>query len=424
MIARRSFLSAAGATAAGLLLTGCGTGTALDPNRPASAGGTLKFGSWQWLEPGRGQAMWQAIQAYQKANPSAALAQSTTPFLSFADKLNTELGGKGGPDVFVVQDVNFYPLADAGILAPLTSVVASHHGRPLNHTNTSGIVNGTQYGITWERLNWNFFWNRKLLEKAKVTPPTNVKELIAASAAIRSATGLDGFGVRHQMTEFDSWFMDFDVWTYGHGGAWSDGSRPTIDTAENLAGVEAFGEIYRSGAMPIGDDASTMRTKFREGRLAMMIDVSSTVAGILRSSKVVTSDDIGYAERIPLPRPSAHQEIVLAVNGYSKNRNLAVDFVGWVGSDEGQSALRKAMGPSTLATDIPLDADYARANPWAESFINLAKESRSPLIKGFEAQTKAIMREVMTQVERYLVDGGNAATALSTAQTQVTQLIG
>ncbi|MCU1516689.1 MAG: ABC-type sugar transport system, periplasmic component [Pseudarthrobacter sp.] len=424
MIDRRSFLGAAGATAAGLLLAGCGAAPALDPNRPAAAGGTLKFGSWQWLEPGRGEAMWQAIQAYTKANPSASLAQSTTPFLSFADKLNTELGGKGGPDIFVVQDVNFYPLADAGILAPLTSVIEAHKGNPFNHTNESGLVNGVQYGITWERLNWNFFWNRQILEKADVAPPTNVTELISAASQIRSATGLDGFGVRHQMTEFDSWFMDFDVWTYGFGGSWSDGSRPTIDSAENIAGVEAFGEIYRSGAMPIGDDASTMRTKFREGRLGMMIDVSSTVAGILRSSKALTSADIGFADRIPLPKPSAHQEIVLAVNGYGKNKNLAVDFVGWVGSDEGQAALRAAMGPSTLATDVPLAPDYAAANPWAKAFIDLAEESRSPLIRGFEPQTKAIMREVMTQVERYLVDGGDAATALSTAQKQVTQLLG
>lgn len=421
MIDRRTFL---GTAAASMLLVGCGASPRIDPNRAAAAGGTLKFGSWQWLEPGRGEAMWQAIQAYKAANPSASLAQSTTPFLSFADKLNTELGGKGGPDVFVVQDVNFYPLADAGILAPLTSVISSHQGRPFNHTNESGLVNGVQYGITWERLNWNFFWNRKILEKANVAPPANVAELISAATQIRSATGLDGFGVRHQMTEFDSWFMDFDVWTYGHGGSWSDGSRPTIDSAENIAGVEAFGEIYRSGTMPIGDDASTMRTKFREGRLGMMIDVSSTVAGILRSSKALTSADIGFAERIPLPRPSAHQEIVLAVNGYGKNKNLAVDFVGWVGSDAGQEALRKAMGPSTLATDVPLAPDYAAANPWAKSFIDLAAESRSPLIKGYEPQTKAIMREVMTQVERYLVDGGDAGKALATAQTQVTQLLG
>ena len=424
MIDRRTFLGAAGAVATGFALAGCGATPGIDPSRPASAGGTLKFGSWQWLEPGRGAAMWQAIQVYQKANPSAALAQSTTPFLSFADKLNTELGGKGGPDVFVVQDVNFYPLADAGILAPLTSVISSHKGRPFNHTSKSGVVNGVQYGITWERLNWNFFWNRNILAKAGVAPPTNVAELISAASQIRSATGLDGFGVRHQMTEFDSWFMDFDVWTYGFGGSWSDGRRPTIDSAENIAGVEAFGQVYRSGAMPIGDDASTMRTKFREGRLGMMIDVSSTVAGILRSSKALTSADIGFADRIPFPQPSAHQEIVLAVNGYGKNKNLAADFVGWVGSDEGQTALRAAMGPSTLATDVPLAPDYAAANPWAKAFIDLAAESRSPLIRGYEAQTKAIMREVMTQVERYLVDGGDAAKALATAQTQVTQLLG
>lgn len=421
MISRRALL---GAAASSLVLAGCSTGPKIDPNRPASAGGNLKFGSWQWLEPGRGEAMWKAAQAYQQANPSAVLAQTTTPFLSYADKLNTEIGGKGGPDLFVVQDVNFYPLADAGILAPLTSVVSGHTGNPFNHTVESGVVNGTQYGITWERLNWNFFWNKNILKTAGVTPPENITELIAASEQIRQATGLDGFGVRHQMTEFDSWFMDFDVWTYGHGGAWSDGSRPTIDTAANIAGVETFAEVYRSGAMPIGDDASTMRTKFREGRLGMMIDVSSTVAGILRASDVMKSEDIGFADRIPLPKPSAHQEIILAVNGYGKNKNLAVDFVGWIGSDTGQQALREAMGPSTLATDVPFSPEYAQDNPWAKSFIDLASESRSPLIKGYEAQTKSIMREVMTQVERYLVEGGSAAQALSTAQTQVTQLLG
>ena len=328
--------------------------------------------------------MWKAIQAYQKANPSAVLAQSTTPFLSFADKLNTELGGKGGPDIFVVQDVNFYPLADAGILAPLTSVISSHKGMPFNHTNKSGLVNGVQYGITWERLNWNFFWNRKILEKVGVTPPTNITELISAAGQIRSATGLDGFGVRHQMTEFDSWFMDFDVWTYGFGGSWSDGSLAHDQHAEQY-GVEAFGELYRSGAMPIGDDASTMRTKFREGRLGMMIDVST--AGILRSS----SPDIGrhrLCRTHPAPGPrrtrrSCWQSTVMARTRISRSTSLA------------GLALMKAKTPSgrpwarqhwpLTSRCLPITPRPIRG-PRRSSTLH---QSRSPLIRGYEAQTKA-----------------------------------
>lgn len=423
MIGRRQFLAGASGLAGAVLLGGCGGGDRPDPQRPASAGGTLDFGSWQWLEPGRGEAMWNAVTAYQEANPSAVLKQSTTPFLSYADKLNTEIGGKGGPDVFGVQDVNFYPLAAAGVLEPIDSAFTAHTGRPFNLTNESGKVDGRQYGITFERLNYNFFWNRGVLEAAGVTPPTDLDSLVTAAQQIKERTGVDGFAVRHQMSEYDSWFMDFDVWTYGYGGSWSDGAVPTINTPENIAGVEAFARMYHSGAMPIGDDASTFRTKFREGRLGMMIDVASTVAGILRSSKVMTSADIGYAERIPLPLPSAHQEILLAVNSYSPNKNLAVDFLGWLGSDAGQDRLREAVGPSTIATDVALSAEYDRANPWAQSFIDLAAHSRSPLIAGFEAQTKSIMREVMTQVERYLVEGGDAAAALGTAQTQVSQLV-
>src|SRR5690606_24719803 len=130
--------------------------------------------------------------------------------------------------------------------------------------------------------------------------PTTPEELVTAAQQIQQRTGVTGFGVRHLMNEQAAWWTDFAAWPYGFDGGWSDGENLTIDSDENIAAVQAYKAVYDSGAFPIGDDASTMRSSFAQGQLAMMIDNSAAVTAMIEGNDAVGHDEIGVSS-LPFP---------------------------------------------------------------------------------------------------------------------------
>ena len=374
--------------------------------------GTLTFANWQWLETGRGETLWEAVTAYSGANPGASFEQEATPFGDYATTLSTAMGGGQGPDVFVVLDGQFEIFADAGLLEPLDDVLA---GSAINSSNEPMVVDGQQLGVTWEQADYALLANKNVLDAAGITEmPTTLEELIAAGQQVQDNTDADGFAVRHRIAEFGGWSADFQNWTYGFGGSWSDGTNLTIDSAENIAAVTAFKQMYDSGVMPVGDDASTFRDKFKQNALGFMID-NGGAALSFTSGGAITGTDIISAP-IPFPSNGVHQKLILAVNANSENKDLAKDFIRWFVTEEAQTLIRPSMGAGTLATDAPLTADFLAANPWAETYVAAGSGSKSPLIVGFELRSQEIHQIILEAVERVITQDQDPAEALAEAQ--------
>jgi multiple sugar transport system substrate-binding protein len=411
-----------------LVLSACGGSTTEQPAAPAPAApapapvveeppsGNLVFGNWQWLEQGRGDDLWAAVSAYTEANTNATMEQAATPFGEYADTLNTQLGGGVGPDIFVILDSQWVVLQDAGLLAPLDDVVA---GAALNASNDSLRADGELFGVTWEQVTYALLANKNLLAEAGIAAlPTTVDELIAAGLQVQERTAADGFAVRHRIAELAGWRADFPNWTYGFGGSWSSNGALTLATDANVAAVEAFKKVYDSGIMPVGDDASTFRNKFRENSLAFIIDNSGAALSFTSGGQLTGADMISG----PLPFPEgagAHQKLILAVNANSPNVELAKDFIRWFVSTEGQTLIRPPLGASTLATDVPLPADFLAANPWAETYVQLGSRSRGLLIEGFEIVSVDYYQTIMEAIERVITTNQDARAALQQAQQQL-----
>ena len=416
----RSIASVIGASA--LVLAGCAAAEeapVASPDTDDSASeevslpeGTLTFANWQWLETGRGETLLEAVTAYSGANPGASFEQEATPFGDYATTLSTAMGGGQGPDVFVVLDGQFEIFADAGLLEPLDDVVA---GSAINSSNEPMVGDGQQLGVTWEQADYALLANKNVLDAAGITEmPTTLEELIAAGQQVQDNTDADGFAVRHRIAEFGGWSADFQNWTYGFGGSWSDGTNLTIDSAENIAAVTAFKQMYDSGVMPVGYDASTFRDKFKQNALGFMID-NGGAALSFTSGGAITGTDIIYAP-IPFPSNGVHQKLILAVNANSENKDLAKDFIRWFVTEEAKTLIRPSMGAGTLATDAPLTADFLAANPWAESYVAAGSGSKSPLIVGFELRSQEIHQIILEAVERVITQDQDPAEALAEAQ--------
>ena len=380
--------------------------------------GTLSFSNWQWLTPDTGPAMWDAITSgYRASNPKAEFKQRSTAFSSYIDKLNTELGAGTAPDVFVVSDAHFATLAAAGLVAPLNKVTEKIK---LNNSNDFLKIKGQQFGVTWEAPSYALVGNKNVMAKAGITSmPTTVDELIAAGKKIK-AVGDHGFAVRHLISEGGGWYTDFCAWTYANGGSWSDGKKLTIDSAANIKGVTEFAKVMSSGIVPIGDNASTFRSKFMQNKVGFIIENAGAVLSFTASGKLKGKD----IETAPLPfsYPGQNQQLILAVNAKSPNKQLAEDFISWILSADGQKVLRGQRQASTLATDVPLSESFSADNPWAAQYIKNGKTARTTVIDGFGSQTAAISQVILEAVERVITKGEDPRKALVEAQAQASKL--
>jgi multiple sugar transport system substrate-binding protein len=377
---------------------------------------TLVISNSQWLDALRGEALWNAMKVYEKQAANVELKALGIPSKDYGDRLMTEVGAGAGPDLAIVQEGVFYALADAGLLV---DVGAATEGVTMNVTKDNGIVDGQTLGVPWQRAAYALIYNSKITEASGAKVPTSVDELIASAKAVQEKSpGTIGFTSRHQISDFSGFYMDFQSWAYGYGVNWVDSSgKLTINTPEAVAAVTAFKKMYDAKIIPTGDDMPTQRTRFKEGQVGYSIDNSGGTLNIA-SGGTIKGADI-HAAPLPFPNPGAHQQIYVAVNANSEHQEEAIAFLKWLVSPEGQAQLRKASGPDMLATDVPLDPDFVKANPWGEVFAEVATKSRSVLIPGHEVETTQIMRPVMEAVEEVLINGTDPAAALAKAQERV-----
>lgn len=410
---------------AALVLTACsGGGGAAQDEGSVEDGGTLTFANWQWQEPGRGEVIWDAVSEYSKENPAAKIVKQEVTRKDFEKTMSTQIGAGGGPDIMIIPSPFFYTLADSKSLVPLDGILSAEQKKTLRSNNDDFNIDGEQLGLLWGVAPYALFWNKNVIEKAGVTPPTTFDELVQAAKAVKEKTGKTGFVVRHQMNEETAWWEDFASWSYGFGGGWSTDGKLTINSPENVAAVTAFKEIYGSGAFGVGDDASTYRSKFAAGDVGFVLDNITVVATTIADNKVVPSEDVGSSV---LPFPGGSSGVggtIVGINANSKNKALAKDFIRWMFEKQTQLKLADALFPAGIGTTAQAPQEKIDANPWVEPFYKQLEDSHSTLIKGFEIKTPQIGHVILTQVQNVLTSDVSPQDALDAAQKEALTLVG
>jgi len=372
----------------------------------------------QWLDALRGEALWKAVKLYEQHAPNVTLTSLGVPSHDYGNRMITEFGAGQGPDIAIIQDEVFYALADGGLLV---DVGAAAEGVDMNVTSEGAIVDGVTLGIPWQRAAYALIYNNNLVEEAGASVPKTVDELIENAQAVQQKTGAIGFTARHQLNDFTTYYKDFQNWAFGYGANWVDESgNLTINTPEAVEAVTAFKKMYDAKIIPTGDDFPTQRTRFKEAGVGYSIDNSGGTLNIASGSQLKGAE-LGAAP-MPFANPGAHQQIYVVVNANSDHQEEAMGFLKWLVSPEGQTELRKASGPDMLATDVPLVDEFLAANPWGSTFAELATNSHSLLIPGYEVETTQIMRPVMEAVEEVLLRGTAPADAMAKAQEKVDQM--
>jgi multiple sugar transport system substrate-binding protein len=409
---------AIGATAA--VLVGVLAFAGCSASSPDSAGdskdegpATITFAASILGEPTRGPLLQAMLDDFNKSQDKITVKPASIPFSSFGTTIATQLGSGAGPDLIAFDHPNFFAAVDAGHVEPIDDIVDE---KALLPGNDSMKIDGKRYGTALDIGNYALIYNPDLVKNV----PTTFEELVAEAKA-QTKDGVFGYAMRHTQAEEAGVWYDLSGFVYGFGGGWStkDG-KPTINSAKNVKGVEAYKEMYDAGVIPQGTDAATYRKMFAEGKIAMMVDNGGIPTVVLGTNPDATLS----AAPSPLPSGKVGQVMaVLGVNANGKHVKQTKEFFKWLLAPEQQTRIQGFLGGSTSATKITRTAEELEKSPYVKVFDEAGEKAQSFVPDGLGVQTPQIRTIVVTAVLEALKGGGDIKQALDRAQKDVEGLL-
>lgn len=415
MSKQRSRLGIAGATCAlGLvaaLLTGCGS----DGD---SGGGVTKltFAASTFGDPGRGPQLTKWLDEFNKSQDKVQVSAASVPYPTFGQTVLTQMGSGKGPDLIRFDMPEFESASDAGLITPLDKLIDVSKYNLIKQPDQFMVHDGVRHGIIFEASNYAMFYNADLIPK----PPTTYEQFFSTA---KSLTKGDVYGLAFRQTEAEEagvW-QDIFNYVYGFGGAWSNGKNLTINSPENLKGLQAYKDLYDAKVIPRGADAATFRRMFAEGKVGMELNNGGYVTAT-RGQNPKLKFSVA-----PVPFPVRKQGAILApivINEASPAKEEAATFIRWVLEPQNQVKLQQILGASSVATTTQRSAESLEQTPFLTVFDQLTESSLPQIVLGFEAKTPDIRKVVVQNVVAALQGKVDLKAALDRAQQQATQLVG
>ena len=419
----RRYFAAIAVLLAGAVLTMAAVPASAESTGPK---GTLTIADWVLLENGVGPEIKQLFTSYEKTHPGVHLKFEAVSYDSYVPTIESQIGAHSGPDVMLLVDSDFSNLLRAHVLAPITGLPAADLSA-LRPQNSQAMSGGQRYGLIWDTVIYDFIYNKSLFDRAGITaPPKTFSEFLSDCKAIKAKTGAWGYAARNTLNEEQAWYEDFTgSWIDGYGGNWtnSDG-KFTINSPQNIAAVTAFKKVYDSGCMDTGEIAAVFRAKYERGDVGILMDNANAAFTYTYANKVVTNQDQGVASLPFLTKYSGDQQIYFAINKYSKNKELAENFLAWLLSPETQRSVVAVTAPQTSGSTVLIPPEFVATHPWAVTYEHQVDNGVSLLVQKRPWLTLRFASILMPYIERAIQGELSVSEALDQAQSAAVSQLG
>jgi multiple sugar transport system substrate-binding protein len=273
-----------------------------------------------------------------------------------SDQYNVKLNaGSDELDVMMYRPLQEGKLfAKNGYLADLSDNVTSDKDWAWNDFQ-SGPVETTTYkdnvvGVPIITEQEVLYYRKDLLEKAGLTVPKTMDELVAAAKAIKEQNpGVAGFVAR---TGKSAAVTQFSSFLYGQGGDFVDSKgKASVNTDKAKAAYKLYGSLIRDfGPENVSTDMSWSEAMaiFTQGNAGFYTEADSLYKNATDATKSKVADTVGFA---PMPagpagvKPYNVPSWALGINESSANKTNAWKFIQWATSETMTLEIQKAGVP-------------------------------------------------------------------------------
>ena len=314
------------------ILAGCG-------GDEKSKGGktNLSVGIWDTNQKATLEKM---IKAYTEENPDVSIEIQLTPWKDYWTKLEASATGGTAPDVFWLNTLHAEVYQEGGILADLTEPAEkSDIGLYENYAKAmtdSYTIDGKLYAIPKDTGTAALWYNKDLFDKAGVAYPTDDwtwEDMLAASEKLKGNMG-DGVYAIGAPVDFENYSST--IFAAGGNIMSEDKKEPTYTMPETMEGVQCWIDLIDKGYSPSVADLtdSSAATRFEAGRLAMFLGGSYMTTQFASNEEIKDKINLVEYPSYNGKEPNMAGGLGYAVYENSKQKDAAIDFALWLGSEE------------------------------------------------------------------------------------------
>ena len=423
-VSRRTILKGAGA--AGL------AAGALHPKMSRTfAGGRLlqgtpielKYGSWFFAEPGRGDAWRTVIEKFHTEQADIRITWEDVNFNVLIPNIITQLGaGRLEYDIMSTTPDLVLRLLNADVLTPLNSVLEANNITDLNPAHDYITVDGNVMGLDVVTVVFGLLYNQKIFADAGITTlPTTVDEWVAVSTQLTERPNQFGLWAPHLLSEPETFWFQLQEWACPFGGRWAVGNNPQLTSEPILQAVDLFKKMY-DAAIPQGSDDATSLRQWASGQLAQQLNVSAAV----NQYKVNAPDVYPDVRSMSLPwesKESIARIHPIVVNNQSEHVEAGVEFITWLYKPENYRLLLTEQLDVIPSYSVGGLEEYLSEQLWLEGGFSDIKSVTPPeMVGGFINNNQEFGQIVIERVSEVLTSGRPIEDAMADAQSQAEEL--
>lgn len=351
-----------------------------------SSDGHLVFQIW---DQGQKAGMEAMAEAYTKEHEGVTIEVQAVGWDEYWTKLEASATSNSMPDIFWMHSNQIYKYADNDILADCSDIVDAANYSEVSVANATGS-DGKIYGVPKDKDIVGLLYNKELFDKAEVEYPDDTwtwDDLESASQQIYDKTGKYGY-MAYSHDQIGYWNF-----VYQNGGQIlnDDGTKAEYTEAATADAIRYYVEIQKNDWCPTQEQfANTGAAEmFFSGEGAMYYAGNWDLINLCTTYGDMNGKwDVAMLPKCPDPangdgRASISNSVSYATAAKGKNKELAMDFLKFLGSEEAQ----KIQGESGAA--IP--AYNGLEDAWVQSFADKGYElTLENLIGEFEYSVKYV----------------------------------
>ena len=291
-----------------------------------------------------------------------------------------------------------------------------------------GKLEGKTYALAFTFSTPILYINGGLFEQAGLDPndpPTTWDEVAEYARTITEKTGVPGFGLAPD----NGWTTEGLFFSNGADILNTDKTEAVFASAEGVAAIQMWQDLYKSGAHAVGTDKE-VGEQFMAGALGMQLQSTSMLSGFKQAAEAGGWELYGAEmpafagkEAVPVNSGSA-----LAVRASSATESAAIwEFIKFVTGPVGYTIITSEVGYLPLNKDIVDDPAYLKGfvdeNPLVR--INLDQLSRLRPVTIWPAEVMMESRTLFSDaVVQAVTTDGDVSAILTAAQDKINGLLG
>jgi arabinogalactan oligomer/maltooligosaccharide transport system substrate-binding protein len=359
-----------------LALAACSSGgdeteSSPSPTNPADVSGTVVF--WDTSDStNEAPTFKDLIKQFEAEYPNVTVDYQNVPFSETQNKFKTAAQADNAPDVLRAEVAWTPEFASLGYLLPLTGTALDTPDAYLPTPWSSNVYEDVVYGVPQVTDAPGLLYNKELLDKAGVQPPTTWDEVQAASEKLDVDTLYSAPG---------GYFTLPYIYSFGGNTVDPAEQKILINDPESVAGFQQALDLIDNGAAvkPDPNDAYNQQmAMFKEGKVAMIINGPWSVPDILTGKAFKGNEDNLGVTTTPAG-PDGQQGSPVGGHNYvisagTQNQAASEAFVGFMNSPTSQAFVAEELGllpTQTAAYDEP----EVQANKFVQAFKPIVEKA-------------------------------------------------